>query len=365
MRILIQIAHPAHVHFYKNFIWEMEKKGHQIRIITKNREICIKLLVAYGFDFKIVSEQYVTGFKRIANQLEYEYSTYKAVKSFDPDFITGIGGTTAAHISKITRAKSIIFTDNLLSYDEFITYPFADCIITPITFPKHIGKKHILIDSFKELAYLHPDHFSPDSQIFDYMGINKDEPFVIIRFASFNAAHDIGISGFDSNYKVKLVNELLKYATVYISPAIEIPEELEKYVIKFPLEKIHDAMYFADLVITDSQTMTTEAAVLGTPAVRCNSWVGSKNEMLNFIELEKKYNLIYNFQSPDLAIKKCVELLSNPDNKILFKQKRESLLSDKINFTNFLVWLFENFDDYKGKNMQDLYSKYKNSINKI
>jgi predicted glycosyltransferase len=42
--------------------------------------------------------------------------------------------------------------------------------------------------------------------------------------------------------------------------------------------------------------MTTEAAVLGTPAIRCNSFVG-KRDMGNFIELEKKYGLIFNFDS--------------------------------------------------------------------
>jgi hypothetical protein len=30
MKIVVDINHPAHVHFFKNFIWEMEERGHQV-----------------------------------------------------------------------------------------------------------------------------------------------------------------------------------------------------------------------------------------------------------------------------------------------------------------------------------------------
>ena len=32
MRVLFDIVHPAHVHFFKHMIWELEKRGHQTRI---------------------------------------------------------------------------------------------------------------------------------------------------------------------------------------------------------------------------------------------------------------------------------------------------------------------------------------------
>ena len=39
MKILIDINHPAHVHYFKNFIKIMEKKGHEFLIISRNKEI--------------------------------------------------------------------------------------------------------------------------------------------------------------------------------------------------------------------------------------------------------------------------------------------------------------------------------------
>ena len=88
--------------------------------------------------------------------------------------------------------------------------------------------------------------------------------------------------------------------------------------------------------------MTTEAAVLGTPAVRSNSFVG-KNDMGNFIELEKNYNLIFNCASEETALNAAVHILNMPDAKGKWAKKREKLLKDKIDVTAFMVWFVENY----------------------
>lgn len=90
--------------------------------------------------------------------------------------------------------------------------------------------------------------------------------------------------------------------------------------------------------------MTTEAGVLGTPAIRCNSFVG-ENDMGNFIELEQKYGLIFNYNDSDKAIGKAVELIQKPDLKEEWRKKREKLLKDKIDVTAFMVWFIENYPE--------------------
>ena len=51
MRIVIDINHPAHVHYFKHFIWKMQKRGHEIRITASEKDITYQLLQSYGFDF--------------------------------------------------------------------------------------------------------------------------------------------------------------------------------------------------------------------------------------------------------------------------------------------------------------------------
>jgi predicted glycosyltransferase len=51
MRIVVDIGHPAHVHLFKNFVWEMQKRGHEILITASKKEVSLRLLDAYGFDY--------------------------------------------------------------------------------------------------------------------------------------------------------------------------------------------------------------------------------------------------------------------------------------------------------------------------
>jgi hypothetical protein len=49
MKILVDINHPAHVHFFKNFIWEMEERGNLILITCSKKDVAIPLLNNISF----------------------------------------------------------------------------------------------------------------------------------------------------------------------------------------------------------------------------------------------------------------------------------------------------------------------------
>ena len=51
MKILIDIGHPAHVHYFRNFIKIMEDRGHEFLIIAKNRSVTFNLLDSYNIKF--------------------------------------------------------------------------------------------------------------------------------------------------------------------------------------------------------------------------------------------------------------------------------------------------------------------------
>ena len=190
-----------------------------------------------------------------------------------------------------------------------------------------LGSKHVRIPSYKELFYLHPDYYQPNPDILEILGVKEDETYSIVRFVSWQAHHDIGQKGILD--KKELVQTLEAYGRVFITSEAPLDTELEKYRIKIPIDRIHDALYYAQLFFSDSQTMTTEAAILGTPAIRCNTFVG-KNDMTNFIELEQQYGLIYNFSEISPAIEKAKELLSSPNVNDEWAEKRRKLLAQKV-----------------------------------
>jgi len=88
--------------------------------------------------------------------------------------------------------------------------------------------------------------------------------------------------------------------------------------------------------------MTTEADVLRIPEIRFNSFVGDR-DMGNFVELEKKYGLIFNCKSNN-KVQGCMDTLMNmPALKAHWTEKRKQLLLDKIDFTTFMIRIVENY----------------------
>ena len=345
MRIVVDINHPAHVHYFKNFIWEMEKRGHAILITASEKDISYRLLDAYGFSYVKLGNYGNSILKKIVNLPLLDFRMYQAVKKFNPDLFLGFGSIRAAHVATVLKKYCINLDDSEPSPLEHLLYvPFTDVILTPHTFRKSFGKKQIHFKGYIELAYLHPNYFSPDPEVLKKFGEDISSKYVIMRFVAWHAFHDIGKRGFSLEEKITLVKEIEKSASIYISSEMPLPKQLEKYRLKSSPEHIHHLLYYSQMLVGDSQTMTTEAALLGTPVVRCNSFVG-KNDMGNFLELEKKYGLIFNYYEPEDAIAKAVELIHQPNVKQIWMKKRENFMRDNIDVTTFLMKFIEGYPD--------------------
>ncbi len=341
MKLAFFINTPAHVHLHKNTIRRLEADGHQIKILARNYGDTIKLLDELGFGYFMYADVPESKYGKFLSLPVNVLTAYSFLRGFNPDLLIGVG-VYSAYTSQLLRKPCVIFNDSELIPMQFMLFrPFVSVIITPSCFNKELGKKHIKINGYKEFAYLHPNHFKPDDNIFNLLGITREEDFTLLRFNAFDAVHDIGVGGFSLDEKRMLVNDLKKYTRVFISSETELPDDLEEFTIKIPKYRIHDVLYYAKMVVADTQTMITEAGILGTPAIRYNSFVG-KNDMGNFIELEQKYNLIFNYNDPGKAINKAVELIQKLDLEEVWAEKRNHLLTDKIDLTKFMVWFIEN-----------------------
>ncbi|WP_230741785.1 DUF354 domain-containing protein [Methanooceanicella nereidis] len=343
IKLLIDIGHPAHVHFFKNTIKTMEKDGHEVLVTARVKDVAVDLLMEYNIKHVVISKQGTSTGGLLKEWIIRDYDVFRIARKFKPDILTGMLNPCVAHASRLLGKKAIIFNDSeVVNSTAKITYPFCDAILTPSNFSKDLGYKQVRFNGYKELAYLHPNRFTPNPAVLDELNLTKDDKFVIVRFVAWKAGHDLGQKGLNLENKIQLVNELSNYTKVFITSESKLPDQLDQYRVKVSPSKMHDLLYYANFIVGDSQTMTTEAAVLGTPAIRSNTFVGA-NDMNNFIELEQKYGLIFNLSNPQEAIDKAVELAQTSNIKQQWNSKRYSLLKDKMDVTSFMVWFFENY----------------------
>ncbi len=362
MKIIVDINHPAHVHYFKNFIWEMERKGYELLIIASEKDIALKLLDNYGFEYVKLGRIYGKSlFEKLTNLPLIELKMYNAVKGFKPDIFLGFGSIRAAHVSYILRKKCILFEDTENSMEQIRLYlPFVNAICTPSCFKKNLGKKQIWYKGYTELAHLHPNYFTPNPAVLDEIGLCKNDSYIIFRFVSWNATHDIGQYGIRN--KIEMVQKLKKYVQqVFISSEGKLNKKLEKYRLKISPEKFHDLLYYATLYIGEGGTPTTESAILGTHAICVNTLrAGTINEV------EKRYNLVHHFSDKKKmekqALNTALRLLKNKNLKQEGKRKREKLLRDKIDVTKFMIWFLENYPEsfQKMKENPKLQDRFKN-----
>lgn len=344
MKILVDISHPAHVHLFKNFIWEMEKRGHEIKITAKEKEINFYLLDKYGFEYDKVGKSKKSLIEKAINYFSSSKKIEKIAKRFKPDIFLATGSPYVGRASNSCSKDYIAFYDT--EHAEMIYKlfePYADAICTPSCFLKNIGPKQIKYNGYHELAYLHPNRFKPSFESLRDVCLNKDDIFFILRFVSWTASHDRGHKGLNKKGKINLVKNLEKYGKVFITSESKMPKELEKYKLKIPPEKIHDFLYFAQMYLGDGGTMATESAVLGTPAIRISTVA---KYLGNFLELRDKYKLLYFYDSLQESLKKINEILEN-DSKKQWKLRKEKMLKDKIDVTAFMVWFAENYPESK------------------
>lgn len=343
MRILVDLNHPAHVHLFRNAIHEWQKHGHEVLIAARDKDVTLKLLQLYGFDYIRTAGVRKGWLAFPIGALELDMAIWRLAKSFDPDVMVGTS-FAIAHISKFVRAKSIIFGEDSKEASRLfwsITQPFADAIAVPDAIPDDFGPGQMKYPSYHELAYLHPNRFSPDARVLAEAGIARNEPFILVRFVSFGASHDLGQTGFTQKTRNTLIQLLQANGRIIINSEEQLTEDLEKYRMRIPPHKLHDLLSFAKLVVSDSQTITIEAAMLATPSVRYNSFVG-RTPVIE--EIENRYQLTYGFppSHQDAMLKRVEEILSDPGKEDVWRQRRKEMLSEKIDLTGWMVEMVEN-----------------------
>jgi uncharacterized protein len=343
MKLLVSVAHPAHVHLFKHLIWSLEKKGHDVKIIARNKEMCKILLDIYGFEYDLISNA-ANGLFGLG--LEMASRTKKCVsiiKRSNPDIVLSMMDPSLAIASKICGKKYISLADT--EHAKLVinlALPFTDVVLTPSCFKKDFGVKQIRYEGYHELAYLHPNLFQPNPNILSEIGLTEKNPYIVMRFVSWGASHDIDHKGFTLEDKINAVKAFEKYGRIFITSEATLPPELEKYRITISPEKIHDLLYYATLLYGESATMASECAVMGTHAIFCDYAGRGYTD-----EEEEKYDLVYNFRNEKTmavdSLNKATELLKNKDLRKEGKEKREKLLSDKIDVTAFMVKSVEEY----------------------
>lgn len=334
MRILIDILHPAHAHFFRPFYWEMKQRGHAVTVTAREKEMTVELLNKFGIEHVVLSHQPRHKFGLGWELAKRTFRLIRLARDFKPDVLTGIMGASIAPAGRLLNIPAIVFYDTEHSrYTNLFTYPLAAAVCTPDSYRDPVRGRHVEYAGYHELAYLHPNRFQPDASRLDRFGVDAGQPYFIVRFVSWQAIHDLGHAGLSQDVKLQIVKALQKKGQVVISSEGPVPDSLQNMVLQGPVNEIHHLLAYARGVVGESATMCSEAAVLGVPSLYINPL------KLGYLEeQENSYNLVQNLSPDDVSgVLSAVDEFPRGDAGAA----RQRLLEEKIDVSEWMVRFFE------------------------
>lgn len=339
MKILIDIGHPAHVHYFKNLIFKKQKEGWSFRIVARDKDVAHALLNAYKIPFVSKGKGGKNFFGKLKFFFKSNHIIYQQAREFQPDLVVSCASPYIWWTYLFLGVPHYTIDDTEISKIGRIVYaPTAKKIINPSCYQLNFSPKQVFFNSYFELFYLHPNFFKPQLDFRKKINACFPDGYAVVRFVNKEAVHDRGRSALTKELQNYIVNEVKKIIPIIVS------SEDRNYVnatndFQFKPEEIHEVLAGAKLLIGESATMASEAAVLGVPSIYFDDIGRGYTD-----EQREKYQLIYQFGLTRKDVQEA--LISIPSmisevNQKQVKLNHHKLLSDKINPTKFLVELIQ------------------------
>jgi predicted glycosyltransferase len=322
-------------------IKQLSHKGFRVVLVARGKDVLFDLLE--GLPYEIIYLKPRKGKNKLSlvkTILHRELILFRLALKYKPKMLIGTD-IVIAHIGKLLNIPSIILNEDDAKEVPFLAkfgFKYATAVFSPDSCDILPYTNKVGYQGYHELAYLHPNYFSPDKTKVSSL-IESGDKYFILRFAELTAHHDDGKNGIDLLIAKKLIAQLTPFGRVYITSERKLETELEPYRIAIKPTDIHHALYFAEMYIGDSQTMAAEAAVLGTPSIRFNDFVGK----LGYLEeLEHKYGLTFGISTDNssLLFTRVEELLRNKDLKKDFQQRKEQMLKECVDVAHLWTSYF-------------------------
>lgn len=268
MKIWIDITNTPHVNTLMPIIRHLEKQGQELIYTARDFSETLPLLAKHGI-MPIVYGKYKgkSRIKKVVGLLQRMWMLLFDLPKFD--LALSLGGNYTSAIAWLRGKKSIVFSDNDISF-KFFSFAMGSYFIFPFYFKyQKIQKKYRIKDSqirtfqgFKEDIYI--ADFQPDADFLQQLPFTE---FITIRPENLKASYVPK----DSTTIVPALFEVFRDENILFLPRYEEEKKMAEgydniWYPDHPLSGL-DVCYYTKAMLTGAGTFAREAALLGVPAV--------------------------------------------------------------------------------------------------
>lgn len=347
MKILIDINHPAHVHYFRNFIKLMEAKGHSFCVINRDSKMINQLLDFYGIEHVVRNKRpdKKGTIASLANLLKMIVWCIRESFRFHPDLYLGFGSSACAITSFLFNKPCVLIDDtehNSMNHKLYL--PFCSSVLTPFYFNKVLQSgeksKQIRFNAYVEQLFLHSLQYKRGKDVLDELGV-EPKKYVLVRYIAYDAHHDLKAHPLSAEIKKNIVKEISKRYRVLVSLEKGVNDPFyNDYLLKISPEKMHDLEANAKFMVTEGATMASESFVHGIPFLYINPL---KCGNIDY-ECKNYPNRCFQTTKGDEALNIIRQLM---DVQIDEEAEKNKVEKQTINPTAYLEWFVENFPESK------------------
>lgn len=301
-------------------------------LLGRDRDVMRQLLEHYShIPSKIISSIGQSNHFPMREMLERQLRISTEVVRFRPDIVLSLMGSYTQS-ARVLRVPSVVFTDSEFQhFNHKIAHPFATRIYTPECFQKDLGRKQRRYAGYHELAFLHPNWFTPNPALPERLGTAPGQ-YIVVRVSAWDTLHDVGESGFGNAF-----DEFMEVATrklqVFVVPERgQMSERWRSHQLKVAPHEFHDVLASARFVVTEGASTAAEAACLGVPSIYVNS---TSRGYLD--DMEQRYGLVSTHTDSRSALSRVLQWLDRSPDAAEMQRAREKLVTDHIDVTRYVV----------------------------
>lgn len=339
MRVLVDIKHPAEVHFFRHLIERLLGRGDQVLVTAHYKPRVAELLDAFGIGHVRLSAAWPTPAGIAAAVALRTARMLPLARRFRPDVMVARVGVEIGAVGRVLGVPAISFDENeYASFQLALSSRLAHHVCTGMGYERPLGAKQVRFRALPQFTYTHPARFQPDLDRLRGNGFDPEEPYVVFRLNDWRAVHDIGRRGASERAALELVRALSEHATVIASRRGGLPPSFKPYVHPVPPDRVLDLLAFARLYIGEGGSMAAEAACLGTPAI----WISSiRCGYLNV--LTRRYGLVEQISDMEEVRARAIRHLTEPSMREAAQRAHRRLLADSEDPLEFMVEVVDRF----------------------
>ncbi|AEC51119.1 hypothetical protein PNA2_0202 [Pyrococcus sp. NA2] len=274
MKVWIDIMNSPHAHFFKGVIRELEKRGFEVLVTTREFDGLTQILDMLGIEYISIGKHGGSTLEgKLLASAERVYKLSKLIIEEKPDIAIYKNNPEAPRIAFGLNIPSIGFVDNETAVPQNkLMFPFTRRLL----YPKPIDAYDLLrcgadpnalrpINAIAEVANVYG--FKPNDEILKELGVRKYS-YIVMRPEPIKATY------FNGNRERSILEDiipLLPDIPIVLFPRSEEQREIfEKFENVIIPENVVDTLtllFYAKVMIGAGGTMNREAIVLGTPAI--------------------------------------------------------------------------------------------------